>query len=786
MTQPTEFLNAGGFYPEVLTQSLDRLTILVQQLAASTAGLYLVDPSTLTYYFFDQATSTWLGPFGEQGETGPAPIINPGTVTTLSPGSSATVTLTGTNPYSFDFGIPSGQPAVMLLGGVTTLSPGSSATVTLTGSNPYTLSFGIPSGITGAPGVSSLAQLAGLRIKQSMLPNLFNPATVTAGSFINGTTGALVANSGFSYSDYIPANTGGTMITSAQIANGTFGYAFYDQGLTFISGSNTSVGAGGTITVPSTAAFVRISLQNSAVITEMLCNGSTLPSAYVSFFPASQQNVLTVASQLVNTLIGNKLTGGMNLVDYTQRSVGALTASTGVVDPTQTSEFVSNYLFVWGAGTIICSAGMAGFSTYGYTFYDQNFSVLSFSTSPVSANTPLTVPQNAAYFRFTWTFSANGIGSGIYVVEGSTLPGAYVPYVYTPPLSSASIAAIENFLNLTLPTVRSLLNPATSLANTAIQQSNGAAVTLSGQAASAFMPVAPGGTYAIGFASVAANVNYGLGWYDLNQNYISGVPYPFTAGQVVTAPVNAAFARITYQGGSTAQMFMVGGTAPAYYVPYNIAAETNTSPAKGKNIGFWGDSITQLYGTLWQPALLARTGIVNAFSDSHAGRTFGAIWEDYGGSSTGTNLGPSAPGTNTGTAGNTVAQDIANLDGMICFMGTNPDATLGSPGDPPTAATTYGYIANFIQGILTAKPTLRLVMITPYNGQLRNTSMIPVAAAIASVASLYGVPVLNLYANGGFNQFNWATELQVDGLHPSATGGVLIGNAVGEFLKQWF
>ncbi len=30
--QPTEYLNQGGFYPEVLTASLDRLTILVQQL----------------------------------------------------------------------------------------------------------------------------------------------------------------------------------------------------------------------------------------------------------------------------------------------------------------------------------------------------------------------------------------------------------------------------------------------------------------------------------------------------------------------------------------------------------------------------------------------------------------------------------------------------------------------------------------------------------------------------------------------------------------------------------
>ena len=37
-TQPTEYLNQGGFYPEVLTASLDRLTILIQQLQDEVAG----------------------------------------------------------------------------------------------------------------------------------------------------------------------------------------------------------------------------------------------------------------------------------------------------------------------------------------------------------------------------------------------------------------------------------------------------------------------------------------------------------------------------------------------------------------------------------------------------------------------------------------------------------------------------------------------------------------------------------------------------------------------------
>lgn len=49
--QPTEFLNAGGFYPEVLTASLDRATILIQQLAATIATLlnnFRAKPCVLT------------------------------------------------------------------------------------------------------------------------------------------------------------------------------------------------------------------------------------------------------------------------------------------------------------------------------------------------------------------------------------------------------------------------------------------------------------------------------------------------------------------------------------------------------------------------------------------------------------------------------------------------------------------------------------------------------------------------------------------------------------------
>lgn len=83
-----------------------------------------------------------------------------GTTTTLSPGSSAEVSLTSSgDTYTLDFGIPRGStgtagPAITLdIGTVTTLSAGASATASLASSgSTYTLSLGIPQGEPGSGG----------------------------------------------------------------------------------------------------------------------------------------------------------------------------------------------------------------------------------------------------------------------------------------------------------------------------------------------------------------------------------------------------------------------------------------------------------------------------------------------------------------------------------------------------------------------------------------------------------------------------------------------------------
>ncbi|CAB4192491.1 hypothetical protein UFOVP1233_41 [uncultured Caudovirales phage] len=106
-----------------------------------------------------------LGTPGATGATGTAATIAAGTVTTLSPGASATVTNAGTSSAAvFNFGIPQGTAgsqgipgtaATATAGTTTTGAPGSSASVTNSGTTAAAVfNFTIPRGDVGATGAT--------------------------------------------------------------------------------------------------------------------------------------------------------------------------------------------------------------------------------------------------------------------------------------------------------------------------------------------------------------------------------------------------------------------------------------------------------------------------------------------------------------------------------------------------------------------------------------------------------------------------------------------------------
>jgi len=120
------------------------------------------------------------GPAGPTGDTGPvgdtgdAATVAVGTVTTLSPGESATVVNSGDSGAAvLDFGLPAGQvgatgdtgatgatgsAATIEIGTVSTLSPGASATAVNVGSSgAAVIDLGLPAGVQGEQGLTGPA-----------------------------------------------------------------------------------------------------------------------------------------------------------------------------------------------------------------------------------------------------------------------------------------------------------------------------------------------------------------------------------------------------------------------------------------------------------------------------------------------------------------------------------------------------------------------------------------------------------------------------------------------------
>jgi len=80
--------------------------------------------------------------------------------------------------------------------------------------------------------------------------NLFNKKTAVSGYYISPTTGGLVANSDYFFSDYIPVKPS-TSYSSVSL------HAFYDANMLFISGGAPPTPS--TVTSPSNAAYIRMS-----------------------------------------------------------------------------------------------------------------------------------------------------------------------------------------------------------------------------------------------------------------------------------------------------------------------------------------------------------------------------------------------------------------------------------------------------------------------------------------------------------------------------------------------
>ena len=121
--------------------------------------------------------------------------------------------------------------------------------------------------------------------------------------------------------------------------------------------------------------------------------------------------------------------------------------------------------------------------------------------------------------------------------------------------------------------------------------------------------------------------------------------------------------------------------------------------------------------------------------------------------------------------------------------------TIGAIGDTEFDTTTfYGGYRSIIERILTAKPTARMLLITPlqrnkddYNSwNTKNPAghfLKEYADAVKELGKMYSLPVVDLFAESGFNKYTLST-FTYDGLHPNNDGFVRVANCIaGEMVK---
>ena len=243
-----------------------------------------------------------------------------------------------------------------------------------------------------------------------------------------------------------------------------------------------------------------------------------------------------------------------------------------------------------------------------------------------------------------------------------------------------------------------------------------------------------------------------------------------------------------------------GETVTAQVQGGTISANGNVSFLQGRKFGVLGDSISSIFNNAWQNVVIARTGMALAIQDARPDRSFATAFECWGNPAVGAQVRsynpnyalpggmPCSQETTGITAGSTLSQALANVDVEIVELGTNDQAfPLGQLGDSASAGTYYGNMRWVVEALLSAKPALRVILVTPqYNVNAAPANIQRYADATEAYGKSMGVPVINMFEKGGVNSINAAVLLR-DGTHPSDFGfRNFYGPVIAQGLQQLF
>jgi hypothetical protein len=245
--------------------------------------------------------------------------------------------------------------------------------------------------------------------------NLFDKSTVSIG-YIDYTTGTLVVNASFRASDYIPvlANTSYVKKTGQS-------FAYYNSSKAYISG----VVGGATLTTPSTAAYVRLTVDLAYVDTEQLELG-TVSTSYESFGsklePSAIKDNDISGLKVKDATISNKKLSFLTVEAVPSKNLfDKSTVTNGYLNLTTGEKIVSAALRL--SDYIPITAGTTYKMVDGrqHCFYDTNKVFIS----GAEWLTTVTAPTGAAYIRIV----VNPTNVDIEQLEVGSISTSYVPFI---------------------------------------------------------------------------------------------------------------------------------------------------------------------------------------------------------------------------------------------------------------------------------------------------------------------------------------------------------------------
>lgn len=250
--------------------------------------------------------------------------------------------------------------------------------------------------------------------------NLFNKATVTAGFFIDPSTGALTSNASFGTSDFIPVEPATAYYGASAVNNMRF-VAYFAEDRALITGGPANVS---TFTTPANCYWVRVTYYTGGLSTFQLEKGSSATAYAVWGRSITLGNDAVTEGALAAASVSPGKTTflelGKNLFSKTDATIGYFLGHDNSVTANATYDY-SDYIAVTPGQTLVSSHAMR-FTT----FYNASKAWVSGGSS--TSTSTITVPSGVYFVRVTISHSTL---SGFQLEVGST-PTGYEKWGYRP------------------------------------------------------------------------------------------------------------------------------------------------------------------------------------------------------------------------------------------------------------------------------------------------------------------------------------------------------------------